>query len=90
MFAAFHLTDLPVTAALLEQPEWRDSPCAILRETKERDDGKIPLLALNSSARHTGISAGWPLGRALVPAAMVVPGSVPAPQCGCSGRTDKG
>jgi len=66
MFAAFHIADLPIAAALLEQPEWRDAPCGILRETKDRDDGKIPLLALNSTARRTGISAGWPLGRALV------------------------
>ncbi|MEO5713021.1 MAG: hypothetical protein ABIT37_05995 [Luteolibacter sp.] len=66
MFAAFHLPDLPITAALQEQPEWRERPCAILRETVSRDDGKIPLLAINHAARETGISPGWPLGRALV------------------------
>lgn len=66
MFAAFHLPDLPVTAALLGQAEWHGSPCAILREAAQRDDGKIPLLAINPAARQTGISAGWPLGRALV------------------------
>lgn len=66
MFAAFHLPDLPITAALREQPEWRELPCAILREVTHRDAGKIPLLAINLAARQTGISAGWPLGRALV------------------------
>ncbi len=66
MFAAFHLPDLPVTAALRAQPEWRGRPCAILREAAQRDDGKIPLLAINPAARQTGVSAGWPLGRALV------------------------
>ena len=66
MFAAFHLPDLPVTAALRHEPQWRDHPCGVLREPTARDDGKIPLLALNSAARHTGISPGWQLGRALV------------------------
>ncbi len=66
MFAAFHLPDLPVTAALRAQPEWRGRPCAILRESTHRDDGKIPLMAINPAARQTGITAGWPLGRALV------------------------
>lgn len=66
MFAAFHLPDLPVAAALLAHPQWRDSPCAVLRESKDRDDGKIPLLAINTAARRTGIAAAWPLGRALV------------------------
>ena len=66
MFAAFHLPDLPVTAALRAQPEWRGRPCAVLREAAHRDDGKIPLMAINPAARQTGISAGWPLGRALV------------------------
>jgi protein ImuB len=66
MFAAFHLPDLPVTAALRAQPEWRGRPCAVLREAAHRDEGKIPLLAINPAARQTGISAGWPLGRALV------------------------
>ncbi|MEO5915148.1 MAG: DNA polymerase Y family protein [Luteolibacter sp.] len=66
MFAAFHIAGLPIAAALREQPEWRERPCGILRESTGRDDGKIPLLALNSAARHTGIFAGWPLARALV------------------------
>lgn len=66
MFAAFHIPDLTIAAALLEQPQWRDLPCGIVREATGRDDGKIQLLALNPAARHTGISAGWPLGRALV------------------------
>ncbi len=66
MFAAFHIPDLPTVSALREQPEWRERPCAILRESANRDDGKIPLLAINPAARHAGISAGWPLNRALV------------------------
>ena len=66
MFAAFHLPDLPIAAALQVQPEWRDRPCGILRDPTDKNDGKIPLLALNAVARQTGISAGWPLGRALV------------------------
>ncbi len=66
MFAAFHIPDLPICAALLAQAQAPGTPCAILRESKDRDDGKIPLLALNSAARDTGIAAGWPLGRALV------------------------
>lgn len=67
MFAAFHIPDLAITAALREkQPEFSDRPCGILREATNRDDGKIPLLALNSAARQTGIAAGWPLGKALV------------------------
>lgn len=66
MFAAFHIADLPVVAALWDQPAWRGRPCGILREATDRADGKIPLLALNAVARDTGISAGWPLARALV------------------------
>lgn len=66
MFAAFHIADLPVAAALQQQPEWHDRPCAILRDPTDKEDGKIPLLALNPAARLTGIAPGWPLGRALV------------------------
>ncbi|MES2921952.1 MAG: DNA polymerase Y family protein [Verrucomicrobiota bacterium] len=66
MFAAFHIADLPVAAALQQQPEWRDRPCAILRDPTDREDGKIPLLALNATAWRTGIAPGWPLNRALV------------------------
>lgn len=67
MFAAFHIADLPVVAALLAEPIARDHPCAVLRQpTGKNDDAKIPILALNPAARRTGIAAGWPLGRALV------------------------
>lgn len=66
MFAALHLPDLSIAAALLEKPNLHDGPCAILRESKGRDDAKIPLLATNDAARFAGISADWPLNRALV------------------------
>lgn len=66
MFAAFHIADLPIAAALLEQPEWCERPCAILRDPTDKDDGKIPLLSLNPAAWQTGIASGWPLNRALV------------------------
>src|SRR6478736_4190745 len=66
MFAAFHIADLPVVAALQQQPEWRGHPCAILRDPTDKEDGKIPLFSLNFAAWQTGIAPGWPLGRALV------------------------
>ncbi len=66
MFAAFHIADLPVVAALESQPAVRNFPCAVLRQPTGKDDGKIPLLAINDLARQTGIAAGWPLGRAQV------------------------
>lgn len=66
MFAAFHIADLPIAAALLEQPEWHERPCAILRDPTDKEDGKIPLLSLNAAAWQTGIAPGWPLNRALV------------------------
>ena len=66
MFAAFHIADLPVVAALQQQPESRNHPCAILRDPTDKEDGKIPLLSLNPAAWQTGIAPGWPLGRALV------------------------
>ncbi len=66
MFAAFHIADLPIVAALLEQPELQDHPCAILRDPTDKEDAKIPLLSLNAAAWQTGIVPGWPLNRALV------------------------
>lgn len=66
MFAAFHLADLPMAAALLESPHRHDQPCAILRDPTNKDDAKIPLLSLNAAAWQTGIAPGWPLNRALV------------------------
>jgi protein ImuB len=75
MFAAFHLANLPMVAALLEQPGYRHRPCAILRNPSAKDDGKIPLLALNEVAAQTGVAPGWPLNRALVrcPDLQVIP-----------------
>lgn len=75
MFAAFHIADLPVTAALLAQPGCPDQPCAILRDPTDKNDGKIPLLSLNAAAWQTGIAPGWQLGRALVrcPDLVVLP-----------------
>ena len=66
MFAAFHIADLPMAAALLDDPQVQDRPCAILRDPTDKDDGKIPLLSLNAAAWQTGIAPGWPLNRALV------------------------
>ena len=67
MFAAFHIPDFPVVAALRNQPECQGFPCAILaiRSSHEPQE-KLPLLALNEAARATGIHPGWPLNRALV------------------------
>lgn len=67
MFAAFHIPDFPVVAALRNQPECQGFPCAILaiRSPHELQE-KLPLLALNEAARATGIHPGWPLNRALV------------------------
>lgn len=66
MFAAFHIAGMPAIAALLARSDWRELPCAVLREATDKEDGKIPLFAVNDAARDTGIAAGWPLGRALV------------------------
>lgn len=67
MFAALHIPDFPVVAALRTCPAWRDFPCAILdgRSTREPQE-KLPLLSINPAARTAGIHAGWPLNRALV------------------------
>ncbi|GAA5482162.1 DNA polymerase Y family protein [Haloferula sargassicola] len=77
MFAALHLVDLPVLAALKTQPvAWRQ-PCGVLalQEGAIVEKVKLPLLAVNDAARRTGIDAGWPLNRALVrcPALVVLP-----------------
>lgn len=67
MFAAFHIPDFPLVAALRNQPQWQEFPSAILaiRSPHEAQE-KLPLLALNEAARATGIHPGWPLNRALV------------------------
>lgn len=68
MFAALHVPDLTVAAALRASPEGQGKPCAVL----DFDPGaivekvKLPLQAVNELARETGIAPGWPLNRALV------------------------
>lgn len=66
MFAALHIPDLPVVAALRGDPEGREHPCGILAPAGKQADAKLPLLALNGAARATGILPGWQLNRALV------------------------
>ena len=70
MFAALHLPDLTITAALRNSPELRRKPCAILEADVDPEaiveKIKLPLQAVNDLARDTGIVAGWPLNRALV------------------------
>jgi protein ImuB len=76
MFAALHLPDFPVAAALRNQPAARDFPCAILAVRGPRDpQEKLPLLSINRAARTAGIAPGWPLNRALVrcPDLRVIP-----------------
>lgn len=64
-FASFHIPDFPAAALLRTTPVER--PCAVVERRPGHDiEGKLPLLALNAAARHTGIAAGWPLNRALV------------------------
>ncbi|MCW1883432.1 DNA polymerase Y family protein [Luteolibacter flavescens] len=70
MFAALHFPDLTVMAALRASPGSHGQPCAVLEA--DVDPGAIlekvtlALQAVNDAARMTGISAGWPLNRALV------------------------
>ncbi len=67
MFAAFHIPDFPVAAALRKRPEESKVPCAILASASGKvPKDKLPLLAVNQAARTTGIDAGWPLNRSLV------------------------
>lgn len=76
MFAALHLPDFPVAAALRNQPAARDLPCAILAVRGARDpQEKLPLFSINQAARTAGIAPGWPLNRALVrcPDLRVIP-----------------
>lgn len=67
MFAALHIPDFPVAAALRKCPQGRGQACGVLaiRGPNEPRE-KLPLLALNDLARLAGVSAGWPLNRALV------------------------
>lgn len=67
MFAALHIPDFPMTAISRKNPLGWDQPCAILAgKTPQESQEKLPLLAINSAARDTGIRVGWPLNRALV------------------------
>jgi len=70
MFAALHLPDLTVMAALRACPEARGKPCAVLEADVDPEaiieKVKLPLQAVNDAARETGIGPGWPLNRALV------------------------
>ncbi len=68
MFAALHLPDLPVVAALRRDPDLGLRPCAVLEAGAGHPVEKVelPLLAVNGAARTAGIVTGWPLNRALV------------------------
>jgi len=70
MFAAIHVPDLTVAAALRVFPEGQGKPCAVLNADVDPDalleKVKLPLQAVNDIARDTGIAPGWPLNRALV------------------------
>ena len=70
MFAALHLPDLTVMAALRACPEARGKPCAVLEADVDPEaiieKVKLPLQAVTDAARETGIGPGWPLNRALV------------------------
>ncbi len=68
MFAALHLPDLPVVAALRASPSERGRPCGVVASLGQLDEGKVqvPLIAVSVEARAVGISSGWPLSRALV------------------------
>jgi protein ImuB len=67
MFAALHLPDFSVVAAMRGRSDLQGRPCAILNAAATDDaKGKLPLAALNRIARLAGIGADWPLNRALV------------------------
>lgn len=65
MFAALHIPNFPVMAALRGEPGLRGMPCAVLAEGKDTR-GKLPLLAINWAAGAAGLARGWELNRALV------------------------
>jgi protein ImuB len=67
MFAALHIPDFPMVAALRGRPELRRRPCAVLTIPAGTARQAPPgLLAVNPAARLAGLAAGWPLNRALV------------------------
>lgn len=66
MFAALHIPDFPVAAALRgRQAEW-SLPAAVLATAVKTKQAQAPLLALNPAARGAGLEPGWPLSKALV------------------------
>lgn len=66
-FAALHIPDFTVAAALLGRPVLQGRPCAVLAAgTGATGKEKLPVAALNQAARDTGIVCGWSLGKALV------------------------
>lgn len=76
MFAALHVPDFPVAAALRNHRNARDLPCAVLAAEVEDDaKGKLPIATVNRAARFGGVHPGWPLNRALVrcPGLRVLP-----------------
>ena len=67
MFAALHLPDFAVVAALRGRPLAPDRPCAVVASPAGTARRLPPgLLAVNPAARGAGIAAGWPLNRALI------------------------
>lgn len=77
MFAALHIPDFRVVAALRSTPAARGNPCGLLAETTSTTaQEKLPLEAVNAEARFAGVEAGWALNRALVrcPGLVVLPG----------------
>jgi protein ImuB len=66
MFACLHLPGFPVEAALMQKPDLRPHPCAVLADESRPDDPKSPLLAVNSVAWRHGIRAGESSVRARV------------------------
>ena len=67
MFAALHIPDFAMVAALRERPEGRGRPSAVLASpTGAAHQTQLYLLAVNPAARLAGLAAGWPLNRALV------------------------
>jgi protein ImuB len=58
MFACLYLPDLPAEAALIQQPDLRAHPCAVVADEGRPGDPKAPLLAVNSIAAQRGIRAG--------------------------------
>jgi protein ImuB len=77
MFAALHLPDFEIIAALRVAPEMRGIPAAVIDSGMDRQDpkAKIPLLGINHAARQSGIHPGWPLSRALIrcPGLQILP-----------------